>query len=151
MREILLQDELATAAMLRGSADAVLSGEALWITTAAQMGMGFILPFALTFVAIPFETFVQTLRHVLGMLLILLLRLGNLALRISGQLVQQSGVLLQHLYDVVIFAPLWAASRFAAVSDARAAAGRDSEDPTARQTRTGYGADDEEYLEEVTA
>ena len=32
----------------------------LWITTAAQMGMGFILPFALVFVAIPLETFVHS-------------------------------------------------------------------------------------------
>lgn len=39
-----------------------MSNEALWITTAAQMGMGFILPFALTFVAIPLETFVLSLK-----------------------------------------------------------------------------------------
>jgi hypothetical protein len=98
-----------------------MTSEALWITTAAQMGMGFILPFALTFVAIPLETFVQTLRHVLGMGAILLLRLANLALRIVGQLVRQLGVLLQHLYDVVIFAPLWLDRRLTAAGARRAA------------------------------
>ncbi len=114
MREILLQDELATASLLRGDSGEVMTSQALWITTAAQMGMGFILPFALTFVAIPLETFVQTLRHVLGMAAILLLRLGNLVLRIAGHLLLQSAVVLQHLYDVAIFAPLWLAGRWSA-------------------------------------
>ena len=66
MREVLLQDELATSALLRGDGAGALANEYLWITTAAQMGMGFILPFALTFVAIPLETFVHSLRTVLG-------------------------------------------------------------------------------------
>ena len=66
MREVLLQDELATSALLRGEAEGAYGNEFLWITTAAQMGMGFILPFALTFVAIPLETFVHSLRTVLG-------------------------------------------------------------------------------------
>lgn len=127
MREILLQDEMATSALLRGEGASTLTSEALWITTAAQMGMGFILPFALTFVAIPLETFIQTLRHVLGMTAIMLLRLLNVLLRITGQLVQQTGVLLQHLYDVVIFAPLWAAGRLREGRRRRAAARADSE------------------------
>ena len=38
------------------------------------MGMGFILPFALTFVAIPLETFVHSLRTVLGLVGIGILR-----------------------------------------------------------------------------
>ena len=65
MREVLLQDELATTALLRGENAAALNGH-LWITTMAQMGMGFILPFALVFVAIPLETFVHSLRTVVG-------------------------------------------------------------------------------------
>src|SRR6185312_17523169 len=66
MREVLLQDELATSSLLRG--DTALSvNQHLWITTAAQMGMGFILPFALVFVAIPLETFVHSLRTVMGL------------------------------------------------------------------------------------
>jgi len=113
MREILLQDELATASLLRGGTGAGLTNEALWITTAAQMGMGFILPFALTFVAIPLETFVQTARHVLGLVVIGLLRLIALTLRVAGNIVRQIGGLLQHLYDLVIFAPLWVEQRAA--------------------------------------
>src|SRR5580692_1613389 len=64
MREVLLQDELATSALLRGDGAGSLVNGYLWITTAAQMGMGFILPFALVFVAIPLETFVHSLRTV---------------------------------------------------------------------------------------
>ncbi len=110
MREILLQDELATTALLRGT-ESVLTSEVLWITTAAQMGMGFILPFALTFAAIPLETFVHTLRTVVGMLLVFSLRMLNVALRIVGNGCLQLGSLLSHLYDVVIFGPLWLESK----------------------------------------
>jgi hypothetical protein len=111
MREVLLQDELATASALRGAAALSLTNDALWITTAAQMGMGFILPFALTFVAIPLETFVQTLRHVLGLLALGVLKLLALGLRVTGNLLRQSGMLLLHLYDLLIFAPLWIEER----------------------------------------
>src|SRR5699024_5376896 len=60
MRELLLQDELATSAALRGAAGGYTPPEHMWITTAAQMGLGFVLPFALTFVAIPLETFIHS-------------------------------------------------------------------------------------------
>lgn len=107
MREILLQDELATTALLRGS-ETVVSTEALWITTAAQMGMGFVLPFALTFAAIPLETFVHTLRHVLGMLLLALLRALTVLVRVLANGCLQIGAVLCHAYDLVIFGLIWA-------------------------------------------
>src|SRR5574339_590572 len=78
-----VQDELATAAILRGGA-ATTQSPFMWITTAAQMGMGFTLPFALVFVAIPLETFVQSLRTVLGLLGIGALRFTRLLLRLLG-------------------------------------------------------------------
>lgn len=114
MREVLLQDELATASALRGGEALIMTNEALWITTAAQMGLGFILPFALTFVAIPLETFVQTLRHVLGLVAMGILNLLALALRVTGNLLRQIGVLCLHLYDLIIFAPLWIEDRLGA-------------------------------------
>lgn len=107
MREVLLQDELATASALRGVEGSVLTAESMWITTAAQMGMGFILPFALTFVAIPLETFIQTARHVAGLCVMGVLNLMILVLRLMGNLAWQAGNVLLHLYDLVIFAPLW--------------------------------------------
>jgi hypothetical protein len=112
MREVLLQDELATTALLRGDAEATGTTDALWITTAAQMGMGFVLPFALTFVAIPLESFVHTLRNVSGAVVAVMLRFVTLALRMLANGVRQVGAVLLHLYDLVIFAPLWVEARF---------------------------------------
>ena len=108
MREILLQDELATSALLRGDdAPSYDTAKFVWITTAAQMGMGFILPFALVFVAIPLETFVHSLRAVLGLSGAGLLRFTAVTLRLTGNLFRYTGGLLVNLYDLFIFAPLW--------------------------------------------
>ena len=106
MREVLLQDELATSALLRGE-DAVFGNQFLWITTAAQMGMGFILPFALTFVAIPLETFVHSLRTVLGVCAVGFLRGLAAALRLLGAGCSYLGRFMVDVYDIVIFLPLW--------------------------------------------
>ena len=116
MREVLLQDELATGALLRGQeeAAAALQNEYLWITTAAQMGMGFILPFALVFVAIPLETFVHSLRTVLGLAGIAVLRAFALLLRVLSNGFRHLGTLAERLYDLPLFVPLWLESRLTA-------------------------------------
>jgi hypothetical protein len=106
MREILMQDSLATSQLLRGGA-ALPANDYRWITTAAQMGMGFTLPFALVFVAIPLETFVHSLRTVVGLIGIGALRLVRLLLRLLGNLLGHMGTALVRVYDVVIFLPLW--------------------------------------------
>jgi len=113
MREVLLHDELATSALLRGETGATASSGYMWITTAAQMGMGFILPFALTFVAIPMETFVHSLRTVVGLMAISFLRLLSLALRLVGNVSLYLGVLLKQIYDLPLFVPLWLEERMA--------------------------------------
>ncbi len=113
MREVLLHDELATSALLRGDAGATATSEYMWITTAAQMGMGFILPFALTFVAIPLETFVHSLRTVIGLLAISFMRALSLALRLLGNIFLYLGVLLKQVYDLPLFVPLWIEERMA--------------------------------------
>jgi hypothetical protein len=116
MREVLLQDELATGALLRGQDGGGLKNEYLWITTAAQMGMGFILPFALTFVAIPFETFVHSLRTVLGLCGIAVLRALALILRVLSNGFRHAGTLIERIYDLPIFLPLWLEARAAAAN-----------------------------------
>ncbi len=107
MREILMEEDAATRALLRdeGSA-AMVQNSYLWITTAAQMGLGFILPFALMFVAIPLETFVHSLRTVFGVLGIVLLRVVAWLLRVLGNIANYTGTTLVHIYDLLIFAPL---------------------------------------------
>lgn len=107
MRELLMQDGLVTMALLRGEAAAGASGGFTWITTVAQMGMGFILPFALVFIAIPLETFVQTLRMVLGIIVVALIKTLAFSLRLLGNIIYHLGNTLLHIYDLFIFAPLW--------------------------------------------
>jgi hypothetical protein len=106
MREILMQDELATTALLRGG-ETIAVNDHLWITTAAQMGMGFTLPFALVFVAIPLETFVHSLRTVVGLSGIGVLRFVRLLLKLVGSLFAHAGATLVRVYDIAIFLPLW--------------------------------------------
>jgi hypothetical protein len=113
MREVLLQDELATNALLRSDSTGSMVNQHLWITTAAQMGMGFILPFALVFVAIPLETFVHSLRTVVGLTGIAILRALALILRVLGNGARHLGVLAQRLYDLPLFLPLWVEARTA--------------------------------------
>ena len=113
MREVLLHDELATSALLRGDIGETATSEYMWITTAAQMGLGFILPFALTFVAIPLETFVHSLRTVVGLMAISLLRVVSLIFRLLGNICLYFGVLLKQVYDLPLFVPLWLEERVA--------------------------------------
>jgi hypothetical protein len=116
MREVLLQDELATNALLRSDSIGSMVNGHLWITTAAQMGMGFVLPFALVFVAIPLETFAHSLRTVVGLTGMAILRALALILRVIGNVTRQLGVLAQRLYDLPLFVPLWVEARMAAAT-----------------------------------
>jgi len=124
MREVLLHDELATSALLRGEVGATATGEYMWITTAAQMGMGFVLPFALTFVAIPLETFVHSLRTVVGLLAISFLRSFSLVLRLLGNVFLYLGLLLKQIYDIPLFVPLWLEDRMARNAEKEGLMGR---------------------------
>ena len=108
MREMLLQDELATNAVLRGtSGQSDMHSSFEWITMFAQMGMGFVLPFALIFVAIPLETFVQSSRNVFGAAAAALLKLFAFSLRLLATACRYGGAVLVEAYDVLIFGPLW--------------------------------------------
>ncbi len=107
MREILLEDDLATSAVLRGSVESTINAGFAWITTTAQMGMGFVLPFALVFVAIPLENFVQSLRTVLGLTAGAVLRTFALIFRVIGSVIRHGGEMLVEIYDIFVFAPLW--------------------------------------------
>ena len=77
------------------------------IPTIGQMIMGFILPFILTFVAIPFESFVSSSRTVLGLLAAWMLRVLAFALRLLGNLGFYLSRIVINIYDLVIFPALW--------------------------------------------
>ncbi|AEG92587.1 hypothetical protein [Ramlibacter tataouinensis] len=101
-----LKQQLSAAA---GAGAAAAPAEASWvmrIPTIGQMVLGFTLPFALAFVAIPLEHFVNTGRTVLGALLDMVMHALAFALRFLAIAVKELGRFTIMLYDVLIFAPL---------------------------------------------
>jgi hypothetical protein len=78
-----------------------------WIPMVGQMAMGFILPFALTFVAIPLESFIGASRTVIGVVVGGLLRVGAFLLRLIGNIALHMGTFLINVYDLLIVPPLW--------------------------------------------
>lgn len=119
MRELLLEDELATSSVLRGEAQAAATGSYMWITTTAQMVMGFVLPFALVFVAIPLESFIESSRTVMGAGAAALLRLLAMFFRLMSKVFDFSGRLIVDVYDIAIFGPLWLETQFKSARSSR--------------------------------
>lgn len=111
MRELLSQDEAALLSSLSGAATAHAESSGAWITTASQMGMGFVLPFALTFIAIPLESFIHSFRTVLGVIVVAVLHFLAYASRFMGSFILGIGKMFVNIYDLLIFFPLWVESK----------------------------------------
>jgi hypothetical protein len=77
------------------------------IPTVGQMILGFILPFILATVAMPFETFISSSRTVIGMAVSWALRALAFLLRLAGSLGYYLGRLVVNVYDLMIFPALW--------------------------------------------
>jgi len=77
------------------------------IPTIGQMVMGFILPFALTFVAIPLESFIYSSRTVFGIILAAGIRGVAFLLRLLGNIFLHLGELIIGVYDILIIPLLW--------------------------------------------
>jgi hypothetical protein len=105
MRDRIAGDMEALRQSLAGVAPSPVAGSV--IPTVGQMVMGFILPFILTFVAIPLESFVASARTILGLITAWVLRSLAFTLRLIGNLGYYSGRLMTNLYDLVIFPALW--------------------------------------------
>jgi len=111
MRDLLALDREALTQSLTGvtaAAGGVAASHAefRWIPSIGQMVMGFILPFALAFIAIPLESFIHSLRTVLGLLLVGAIRAVSVAARALGNLLDHSMKLLMSAYDLLIMIPL---------------------------------------------
>ena len=111
MRDMLAADQQALIQQLSGGAEGVaggISGEAAlrWIPALGQMLLGFILPFALTFVAIPLESFIHAARTVLGVFAVGVLRAIATLLRVAGTVSRGLAQVLIRVYDLVVFLPL---------------------------------------------
>ncbi|MCW9013572.1 MAG: hypothetical protein OQL06_07290 [Gammaproteobacteria bacterium] len=104
LRDMLASDNAALDQMLSGVE--VTEPQLSWIPSVGQMVMGFILPFALTFAAIPLESFVHSSRTVIGLVLVWLLHMLAFLIRLLANLMRALGQLLVSLYDLIIFLPL---------------------------------------------
>ena len=105
MRDRIAHDMEALRHTLSGAEQAGLTTSL--IPTVGQMVMGFILPFALTFVAIPLEMFVSSSRTVLGGLMAWLLRMFAFLLRLLGNVGFYAGRFIVNVYDLAIFPTIW--------------------------------------------
>ena len=107
MRDVLIADKQALLQSLAASAPAAPSdGWVGRIPMAGQMVLGFILPFALAFVAIPLESFIHSARNIGGSLLADMVRILGFALRVLGNLARHLSRLLLHFYDLLVVLPL---------------------------------------------
>ncbi len=104
MRDLLAMDREALAQSLVGVTASNV--EFRWIPSIGQMVMGFVLPFALAFVAIPLESFVHASRTVIGLVSTSVVRVLAYIARITGQMLYQVGQIMIHIYDMAIFLPL---------------------------------------------
>jgi hypothetical protein len=123
MRDMLIADKQALLHSLAATQQAATDGWVSHIPTAGQMLLGFILPFALAFIAIPLESFMASARAVGGAALVIIVRATALVLRAAGNLLRQASRALIIAYDVVIGVPLlierWVqASRSGSTDDA---------------------------------
>jgi hypothetical protein len=86
------------------------------------------LPFALTFVAIPLETFIHSLRTVLGMFTVALLRTIATLLRIAGTVFRGSGPFLAEVCDALAFLPLWIETKLRGTGETEHKSTKEEED-----------------------
>lgn len=114
MREQISADTALLRQSLAGDAAAAAGAAVVdpmasyrFITLAAQMMIGFILPFVLMLIAIPLEMFFNSGRIVIAEIVILLVQGVAIALRIIGNIVKSAAEVIIAIYDVFIFFPLW--------------------------------------------
>lgn len=106
IREKAILEQLATLNALNGTA--VLQTPDITVTTMGQMTLSFVLPFILTLTAIPFESFIQSSRIVLGQLTVLGLRMSAFLLSLSGTVIHHLGELIVNVYNLTVFPLIWA-------------------------------------------
>ncbi|HKQ31115.1 MAG TPA: hypothetical protein VJS66_07510 [Burkholderiales bacterium] len=108
MRDIIVAADIE---LKRGLSNSVTAAPVAtdWVSkvpVAGQMILGFILPFALTFVAIPLEYLITSGRTVFGILAVAFVRMLSVFLRMVSNILRHVSKALVMLYDAVIFLPL---------------------------------------------
>ena len=106
LRDMLIADKVSLMRDLASAVPPVSNGLFASIPMIGQMIMGFVLPFALAFVAIPLESVVHSLRTVLGVVLVQAMSGIGFALRFAALLFKRLPKVLELTYDVLIIIPL---------------------------------------------
>ena len=108
MRDLLALDREALQQSLvnTGATGGVVEAQFRWIPSIGQMIMGFILPFALAFIAIPLESFIHSLRVVIGLIAIGTIRAVRVGLRVIGGFFKHLSKMMIYLFDIFIMLPL---------------------------------------------
>jgi hypothetical protein len=108
MRDAIIGADVALKKQL-GAVAGATHAESPWVTripTFGQMILGFTLPFALAFVAIPLESFINSGRTVIGVAMEMALQALAFVLRITAHITKEIGRFAVMFYDVLIFVPL---------------------------------------------
>ena len=109
MRETMVADKALLTSFLVGGEQAAQAAptETSNIPMMGQMTLGFVLPLILMFVAIPFESFIHTGRHVLGNVMVQLLIVTSTLCRTISLMLKQLVKSFKSIYDIFCFGPLW--------------------------------------------
>lgn len=142
MRDLLALDREALQQSLAGSA--VAEAQFRWIPSIGQMVLGFVLPFALAFVAIPLESFIHSLRTLIGVVVLGALCTLLLVLHLTGTAANHLSKMLIHLYDIFVMLPLAVEQRLSNGLSARKAAKADGKEvKKAKKTEQAKTRDDQ--------
>ena len=110
LREQLLEADKALALALAGEAvrgkESVAAPLLSRIPVIGQAVLGFILPWILAMIAVPLEMLVESGRHVIGRVLVLLVRGLGAVLRLLGHAMRYLVAALAHAYDIYVIIPL---------------------------------------------
>ncbi|HEY3487107.1 MAG TPA: hypothetical protein VGL10_03500 [Gammaproteobacteria bacterium] len=104
LREVLAESKASLDQTLSGAAPAAANSGSKF-TVIGQAGLGFILPWILSMVAIPLEMLIETSQHVFYKLLILIVNLFGYLCKMIGYLIEYLIKIVIHLYDAYIVVP----------------------------------------------
>lgn len=133
MRDMLIADKTSLMRDLASIAPAASDGVLTSIPMIGQMVMGFVLPFALAFVAIPFENMVHSLRTVAGVFLVQSMRGLGVLFKFAGLLFKRLATVLEMAYDVTIVVPLMVERWVVAMRTGPSAVAEEAELPKQRR------------------
>jgi hypothetical protein len=107
LREQLVEAEMSLMESLAGGGDgAVARATGSLIPVVGQAVLGFTLPWILAMIAVPLEMLIESGRHVVNRILVLLLYGFGLVARFIAYVLQYAILLIAHLYDTIIMIPI---------------------------------------------